>query len=124
MATMEECRASSKGGECSLLIFLSLLVHGPVWVVANLSGSMEEGQVGDVVAWFIDKDIITANVFLLALVVLCVLCEGASRIVVSDAFAPEVCMVPCIVHGSIGLPVISHTFPGTDLRLMHIHIVV
>lgn len=122
--TMVESGASCQGSKCSLLVPLRRPVHRPVRIVADFGGAMQECQVGDVIARFEDEDLVSSDVLLLTLVVLGVGGVRASVVVGADALAPEVGVALKVTHSAVGLPVIGHTFPCADLRLVHILVVV
>lgn len=124
VTSVEEGRARGKRGKGPLLVLLRLLAHGPVRVVADLGRSVQEGQVGDVVAWLVDQDLVPANKLLLTLIILRVLRKQAPVIIVANALAPHIRSIFKVMHGPITLPVVSHALPGAYLCLVHLCIAV
>jgi len=118
---MHECGADGKGCHDFLLVVLEFGRGRPV-VIAHLGNGVVVGNIACIVAWLIGHDAIPAEADIWSVVVLIKWWQTAFE--AWGALAPWVRSSHVVLVGSIRLPVLVNTSPGSNLRCVQRRVVV
>ena len=115
VGTMPHCGSHSKSCESSLLSLNLVLATSPVRVVTDSCGGVIIGNIGSIVAWFIDDHLVITEVFKGVFLVVPDVASGIKGI--RSASSPCVGSIHIVMLSSVAIKVVNHACPSIFLRL-------